>query len=164
MTFADAIAITGYTIFINIAVTGPGNQGWAIAHGPLSVVFGILAGLVATVIASPTKLWNNAYKRTCVVVILCEPSYGSLIYQATILRYLMTGTSPEDIGHDDQATKYTSPLNGLPIHSGYLSVAFCTGIAPQKVDLISGLKLTRCDIALAESAPLRCSTSHEVLL
>lgn len=69
---ADAIAITGYTIFINIAVSGSGNQGWNIAHGPLSIVFGIFAGLVASLIASPTKLWNNAYKRTCVVVILGE--------------------------------------------------------------------------------------------
>jgi hypothetical protein len=68
---ADAIAITGYTIFINIAVTGSGgNLGWQIAHGPLSIVFGVIAGLGASLIACPTKLWNNAYKRTAVVFIL----------------------------------------------------------------------------------------------
>lgn len=73
MLHADAIAITGYTIFINIAVTGGGgSDGWAIAHGPLSIVFGILAGMGASLIAAPTKLWNNAYKRTCVILILGE--------------------------------------------------------------------------------------------
>ena len=73
MCCADAIAITGYTIFINIAVTGGGgSDGWAIAHGPLSIVFGILAGMGASLIAAPTKLWNNAYKRTCVILILGE--------------------------------------------------------------------------------------------
>lgn len=70
-SFDDAIAITGYTIFINIAVTGSGgNLGWQIAHGPLSIVFGVIAGLGASLIACPTKLWNNAYKRTAVVFIL----------------------------------------------------------------------------------------------
>ena len=68
---ADAIAITGYTIFINIAVTGEGSQVWNILHGPLSIVFGMLAGLAAALICSPTKLWNNVYKRTSVVFILC---------------------------------------------------------------------------------------------
>ena len=70
---ADAIAITGYTIFINIAVTGEGNQVWNILHGPLSIVFGMFAGLAATLICAPTKLWNNVYKRTSVVFILCAP-------------------------------------------------------------------------------------------
>ena len=68
---ADAIAITGYTIFINIAVTGEGSQVWNILHGPLSIVFGMFAGLAAALICSPTKLWNNVYKRTSVVFILC---------------------------------------------------------------------------------------------
>ena len=84
MCCADAIAITGYTIFINIAVTGGGgSDGWAIAHGPLSIVFGILAGMGASLIAAPTKLWNNAYKRTCVILILggslAKPMFNSAL-------------------------------------------------------------------------------------
>lgn len=66
---ADAIAITGYTIFINVAVTGKGNKVWAIMHGPLSIIFGVLAGLAFSLICAPTKLWNNAYKRTAVVFV-----------------------------------------------------------------------------------------------
>lgn len=63
-SFDDMVAITGYTIFINLAVQGEGDRGWAIAHGPLSVVFGILAGLLAAVFCSITVLWNNKFKRT----------------------------------------------------------------------------------------------------
>lgn len=63
------IAITGYTIFIDIAVTPPGNQVWSIMHGPLSVVFGILAGFLAAYLCAFTKLWNNKVKRTAVVLL-----------------------------------------------------------------------------------------------
>ena len=67
-SFDDMIAITGYTIFINIAVQGPSNPGWTIARGPLSVVFGIGLGCIAALFCSITKLWNNQYKRTFVLV------------------------------------------------------------------------------------------------
>ena len=69
-SFDDMIAITGYTIFINIAVQGQGNQAWHIARGPLSVLFGVLLGLAATLFCSATVLWNTAYKRTAVLVIV----------------------------------------------------------------------------------------------
>lgn len=72
-SFDDMIAITGYTIFINIAVQGQSNQGWHIARGPLSVVFGIGLGCIAALFCSATKLWNNNYKRTAVLV-LCALS------------------------------------------------------------------------------------------
>ena len=68
-SFDDMIAITGYTIFIDIAVTPPGNQIWSIMHGPLSVIFGMLAGFVAAYLCAFTKLWNNKVKRTAVVLL-----------------------------------------------------------------------------------------------
>ena len=68
-SFDDMIAITGYTIFIDIAVTPPGNQVWSIMHGPLSVVFGILAGFLAAYLCAFTKLWNNKIKRTAAVLL-----------------------------------------------------------------------------------------------
>ena len=68
-SFDDMIAITGYTIFIDIAVKPPGNQVWSIMHGPLSVVFGILAGFLAAYLCAFTKLWNNKVKRTAVVLL-----------------------------------------------------------------------------------------------
>lgn len=67
-SFDDMIAITGYTIFIDIAIKGEGNQVWAIMHGPVSVVLGILAGLIAAYLCAFTKLWNNRVKRTAVVL------------------------------------------------------------------------------------------------
>lgn len=69
-SFDDMIAITGYTIFIDIAVRPPsGNHVWQIMHGPVSVVLGILGGLLAAFLCSFTKLWNNNVKRCCVVVL-----------------------------------------------------------------------------------------------
>lgn len=68
-SFDDMIAITGYTIFIDIAVRrNTGNQTWQIMHGPVSVVLGVLGGLVAAFLCSFTKLWNNNVKRICVVL------------------------------------------------------------------------------------------------
>ncbi|BDA43853.1 Sodium/hydrogen exchanger 9B2 [Coccomyxa sp. Obi] len=66
-SFDDAIAITGYTLFINLAVRGGGNTVWDVMHGPLSIVFGVLAGGLAGVFCSATNLWNNNLKRTLVM-------------------------------------------------------------------------------------------------
>jgi NhaP-type Na+/H+ or K+/H+ antiporter len=66
-SFDDAIAITGYTLFINLAVHGEGNTVWNVMHGPLSIIFGILAGILAGMFCSVTKLWNNPVKRTMVM-------------------------------------------------------------------------------------------------
>lgn len=68
-SFDDMVAITGYTIFINIAVQGDSNKGWHIARGPLSVVFGMLLGLGAALLCSITLLWNNVWKRVGVLII-----------------------------------------------------------------------------------------------
>lgn len=70
-SFDDAIAITGYTLFINLAVNlaagSDGSTGWNVAHGPLSIAFGTLAGILAGGVCSLTKLWNNPLKRTLVM-------------------------------------------------------------------------------------------------
>lgn len=67
-SFDDMVAITGYTIFINIAVQGQSNKAWHIAQGPLSVVFGFMLGCVAALACSATRLWNNKYKRVAMLV------------------------------------------------------------------------------------------------
>lgn len=73
-SFDDAIAITGYTIFINLAVTPKSGSGWQIAHGPLSLVLGLVAGVLAGIFSGCTKLWNNSFKRTSVLFVLgAEP-------------------------------------------------------------------------------------------
>ena len=66
-SFDDAIAITGYTLFINLAVRQGGNTTWSVMHGPLSLVFGVIAGLISGFICSITKLWDNSFKRTLVM-------------------------------------------------------------------------------------------------
>ena len=66
-SFDDAIAITGYTLFINLAVRGGGNPTWSVMHGPLSLIFGVLAGILAGFMCSITKLWDNSFKRTLVM-------------------------------------------------------------------------------------------------
>ena len=66
-SFDDAIAITGYTLFINLAVREGGNPTWSVMHGPLSVLFGLLAGVLAGFMCSITKLWDNSFKRTLVM-------------------------------------------------------------------------------------------------
>ncbi|CAL5227266.1 g10197 [Coccomyxa viridis] len=66
-SFDDAIAITGYTLFINLAVREGGNTTWSVMHGPLSLVFGLLAGVLAGFMCSITKLWDNSFKRTLVM-------------------------------------------------------------------------------------------------
>jgi hypothetical protein len=69
-SFDDAIAITGYTIFINLAVSPNTSPGWSIAHGPLSLVFGVIGGVAAAVFCACTKLWNTNTKRTAVLFIV----------------------------------------------------------------------------------------------
>ena len=72
-SFDDAIAITGYTLFINLAVRGGGNTTWNVMHGPLSLLFGVLVGCAAGGLCAVTKLWNNSVKRSAVLLITCAP-------------------------------------------------------------------------------------------
>lgn len=62
-SFDDIIAITGYSIFSSVAITGQGNVAWQIASGPLQVVFGILGGLIGGVLLGCTRLFNSRLKR-----------------------------------------------------------------------------------------------------
>ncbi|KAK9826729.1 hypothetical protein WJX81_002380 [Elliptochloris bilobata] len=69
-SFDDAIAITGYTLCINLAVRGSANPAWSVAHGPLSIVLGVVAGMVAALIASATRLWATGARRSLVMVFM----------------------------------------------------------------------------------------------
>jgi hypothetical protein len=81
-SFDDAIAITGYTIFISIALAGESNKAWHIAQGPLSVVLGAALGAAAALLCSATKLWSNRYKRTAIVFFSGAPPCGQRLLQA----------------------------------------------------------------------------------
>ena len=75
-SFDDAIAITGYTLCINLAVRNSGNAAWSVAHGPLSIVLGIAAGTVAALIAAATRLWTTGARRSLVMVFMGAPLVG----------------------------------------------------------------------------------------
>lgn len=62
-SFDDIVAITGFSIFFNIAAGSGSNAAWQIASGPLQVIFGILGGALAGVVLGATKIFNNKYKR-----------------------------------------------------------------------------------------------------
>lgn len=95
-SFDDMIAITGYTIFIDIAVRRPtGNQVWQIMHGPVSVVLGVLGGLLAAFLCSFTKLWNNNVKRICVVLFAgVQHSAAYVCSYSCILMILLAPVTP----------------------------------------------------------------------
>ena len=74
-SFDDAIAITGYTLFINLAVRSGGSPVWSVMHGPLSLLFGVLAGILAGFMCSITKLWDNSFKRTLIMFFTSAPPH-----------------------------------------------------------------------------------------
>ena len=61
-SFDDVIAITGYSIFSSLAITGQGNVAWLIASGPLQVVFGIVGGLLGGLALGCTRLFCTSLK------------------------------------------------------------------------------------------------------
>eukprot|EP00882_Tetradesmus_deserticola_P034074 GHRQ01038981.1.p1 GENE.GHRQ01038981.1~~GHRQ01038981.1.p1 ORF type:complete len:499 (+),score=175.50 GHRQ01038981.1:208-1704(+) len=62
-SFDDIIAITGFSIFVNIAIATGDSAAWQIASGPLQVLFGIAGGVIAGVALGCTRVFNNKYKR-----------------------------------------------------------------------------------------------------
>lgn len=58
------------------ATQGSDNKAWRIAQGPLSVIFGILLGFVASFACSCTVLWNNKYKRIIMLIVSGDYSYS----------------------------------------------------------------------------------------
>eukprot|EP00879_Flechtneria_rotunda_P028933 GHRR01031174.1.p1 GENE.GHRR01031174.1~~GHRR01031174.1.p1 ORF type:complete len:613 (+),score=115.99 GHRR01031174.1:727-2565(+) len=62
-SFDDIIAITGFSIFINVAIATGENAAWQIASGPLQVVFGMIGGIIAGTVLGATRIFNNRYKR-----------------------------------------------------------------------------------------------------
>ncbi|KAI7845950.1 hypothetical protein COHA_000496 [Chlorella ohadii] len=79
-SFDDVIAITGYSIFSSVAITGQGDVAWQIASGPLQVVFGILGGLIAGLILGCTRLFSTRNKRLVGI-------YGSALLLMFFLEY-----------------------------------------------------------------------------
>lgn len=81
-SFDDIVAITGYSIFSHIAITGgSGSLAWQIASGPLQVVFGILGGLLLGCCLGATKIFDTRLKRVL-------GTYGSGELALVVCRHL----------------------------------------------------------------------------
>ncbi|KDD76338.1 hypothetical protein H632_c262p0 [Helicosporidium sp. ATCC 50920] len=55
-SFDDIVAITGFAIFSNIAITGADDVAWQIAQGPLQIIFGIVGGAIGGFILGCTRI------------------------------------------------------------------------------------------------------------
>ncbi|CAG9460109.1 unnamed protein product [Pedinophyceae sp. YPF-701] len=62
-SFDDVLAITGYEIFIGLAIPAEGSLAFSIAKGPLSVVVGITTGVLMGFVLSATKFFDKPWKR-----------------------------------------------------------------------------------------------------
>lgn len=67
-SFDDVIAISGFSIFIGIALKADGGGGAVWLEGPLSVVIGLAGGIFGGLVISMTKLWNYPWKRTAITL------------------------------------------------------------------------------------------------
>ena len=81
-SFDDMVAITLYTIFSSVAITGgPNNDvAWQIATGPLQLIFGAAGGFLGAAMCACTVVWNQAWKRAAIVFttsMLRAPQAGS---------------------------------------------------------------------------------------
>ncbi|PSC74772.1 mitochondrial sodium hydrogen exchanger 9B2-like [Micractinium conductrix] len=79
-SFDDVIAITGYSIFSSVAITGQDDVTWNIASGPLQVIFGIAGGLLAGIALGCTRLFRTRYRRLIGL-------YGSALLLMYFLEY-----------------------------------------------------------------------------
>jgi Kef-type K+ transport system membrane component KefB len=69
-SFDDVVAITGYTIFKSFALGSKGHMAWTILHGPVDVLAGLCVGTLGGVICGMTKIWNERWKRSSMVLML----------------------------------------------------------------------------------------------
>ena len=74
-SFDDRVAITLYTIFSSVAITGGPNQNvaWQIATGPLQLIFGALGGFLGAALCACTTVWDKAWKQAAIVFTTSEP-------------------------------------------------------------------------------------------
>jgi len=67
-SFDDVVAISGFSMFIGLAV-GEGDVLMSALHGPMEIGLGVLAGMLAACVLSATKLWDASWKRSAVLLV-----------------------------------------------------------------------------------------------
>jgi len=78
-SFDDVVAITGYSLFIGLAVPS-GSLALSIAHGPLNVVLGMGGGTVGGLLLSLTKLWRHRWQRSFATFITGQLMMAFFVY------------------------------------------------------------------------------------
>lgn len=68
-SFDDVVAISGFSMFIGLAV-GKGDVLYSALHGPQEIGLGLVGGLLGGCIMTVTVLWNKPWKRAAVLLIL----------------------------------------------------------------------------------------------
>lgn len=64
-SFDDVIAISGFSMAIGLAIPSDHSSlAENILHGPLTIIFGVLLGVLGGFIISITRVWNVRWKRT----------------------------------------------------------------------------------------------------
>mmetsp|Transcript_105504 Transcript_105504/g.198661 ORF Transcript_105504/g.198661 Transcript_105504/m.198661 type:complete len:692 (-) Transcript_105504:73-2148(-) len=68
-SFDDVVAISGFSMFIGLAI-GEGNVLLEALHGPINIVAGLGCGLLGAFILAATKLWDVRWKRSLALLLL----------------------------------------------------------------------------------------------
>lgn len=71
-SFDDILAITGYALFIGIAVGSGHGMAMDLAHGPISIAGGAIFGVLSGIILGSTRLWSTSFSRTAATLVMSQ--------------------------------------------------------------------------------------------
>lgn len=76
-SFDDMVALTGYSLFSNLAVKSEdgGSLAWHMSKGPLDIAFGLIGGFIGALFCSLTVIWNTRFRR-CAAVLLTGANFA----------------------------------------------------------------------------------------
>lgn len=78
-SFDDVVAITGYSLFIGLAIP-QGALAWSLAFGPLNVIFGIVGGLTGGLALSLTYFWRTRWQRSGAIFLTSQMLMAFFVY------------------------------------------------------------------------------------
>ena len=64
----DVVAISGFSMFIGMAIPTGEDPILAGFHGPINLAAGLIFGILGGLLCGCTKLWNKPYKRTYIIL------------------------------------------------------------------------------------------------
>ena len=109
-SFDDIVAITGYSIFSSVAITGQSNVAWQIASGPLQIVFGIVGGLLGGILLGCTRLFSSRLKRLVGL-------YGGGLLLMYFLEYWNLLSGAQEAHVQTSGARGRTPMATNPLHA-----------------------------------------------